>query len=336
MDTLFRVSCTLPRRLKELGVSPDEVLRRARLPLSLFKQEKIEVTTEELFALYRAMADSSGDPGLGLQLGTEARPEQYDPVAIAGLYARTFRDAIERIARYKRLICPEQVQLTERGRESEIRFLWTDADEPEPPLLVDHCFAWLVGIGRHGTREALNPKRIELRRATLHKPTYEAHFRCALKLKASHDVLVFDRATLDLPFVSYNPDLLNTIAPQLERELAERDAARTSLSDRAKGVLKRQLAGQRPAIETLANELRLSRRTLQRRLSEQGLTFQGLVEQARRELARHYLTHSPLELSEIAYLLGYEDANSFFRAFHLWEGLPPGQWRLVQKPVVTQ
>jgi AraC-like DNA-binding protein len=53
--------------------------------------------------------------------------------------------------------------------------------------------------------------------------------------------------------------------------------------------------------------------------------------EARRELARHYLLHSSLELNETAYLLGYEDANSFFRAFHQWEGTSPGQWRQIQK-----
>lgn len=42
--------------------------------------------------------------------------------------------------------------------------------------------------------------------------------------------------------------------------------------------------------------------------------------------APHYLLHSSLELTETAYLLGYEDANSFFRAFHEWEGTSPGQW----------
>jgi AraC-like DNA-binding protein len=66
---------------------------------------------------------------------------------------------------------------------------------------------------------------------------------------------------------------------------------------------------------------------LQRRLTEEGVNFQQLMKEARHELARHYLLHSSLELNETAYLLGYEDANSFFRAFHSWEGTSPGEWR---------
>ena len=73
----------------------------------------------------------------------------------------------------------------------------------------------------------------------------------------------------------------------------------------------------------------MSTRTLQRRLTEQGISFQRLLEE-RRELAHHYLLHSSLELNETADLLGYEDATSFFRAFHAWEGTSPGQWRLLQ------
>jgi len=135
---------------------------------------------------------------------------------------------------------------------------------------------------------------------------------------------------MELPFVTHNADLLATVAPQLEAELTEQ-LARKSFTEQAKGILKQLLAGQRPGIEDLARELHLSTRTLQRRLTEKGITFQRLLDDARRELARHYLLHSSRELNETAYLLGYEDANSFFRAFHHWEGTTPGQWRLLQK-----
>jgi AraC-like DNA-binding protein len=128
---------------------------------------------------------------------------------------------------------------------------------------------------------------------------------------------------MDTAFLTYYADLLAALAPQLEAELKQQ-LAEKSFREQVKGTLKRLLAGERPAIEHVARELRLSKRTLQRRLTDDGITFQQLMEEARRELARHYLLHSSLELNETAYLLGYEDANSFFRAFHEWEGTSPG------------
>ena len=69
-----------------------------------------------------------------------------------------------------------------------------------------------------------------------------------------------------------------------------------------------------------------STRTLQRRLPEERITFHEAVEQARREWAQHSLLQSLLELNQTAYPLGYEDSNSFIRAFHTGEGMPPGEW----------
>ena len=58
----------LPRRLEELGLSPVVVLRQAGLPIGLFDQEKIQVTTKEMFALYRAIFEVSEDPAIALKL----------------------------------------------------------------------------------------------------------------------------------------------------------------------------------------------------------------------------------------------------------------------------
>ena len=60
MLNLFRVSTVLPRKLEDLGVAPALVLQHAGLQPGLFDQEKILVSTEELFALYRGIAGASG------------------------------------------------------------------------------------------------------------------------------------------------------------------------------------------------------------------------------------------------------------------------------------
>ena len=329
MTNRFRVSSTLPRKIEELGLSPETVLRRAGLPMGLFNMDKIMVSTEEFFALHRGIAEASNDPGVGLKLGTEERVERYDPVKIAAISARSFQDAVERLSRYKQLTCPEEIRVVERGNECAVRFVWLRAHEKEPPLLVDVCFAWIVAMAQRGTGRPLSPQRVEFQRAPAHREMYEVHFRCPVKFRANQNALVFKKADMELPFVTSNPDLLATVAPQLEAELTEQ-LAQKNFNEQAKGILKRLLAGQRPGIDDLARELHLSTRTLQRRLTEQRITFQRLLEEARRELARHYLLHSSRELNETAYLLGYEDANSFFRAFHQWEGTSPGQWRMLQ------
>jgi AraC-like DNA-binding protein len=326
MNRRFRVSSILPRKLEELGLSPVVVLRQAELPLGLFDQEKILLTTEEMFSLYRGISEVSKDPAIGLKLGTEERVERYDPIAIAALYTRSFRDALQRLARYKQLTCPEEIRLVERGGEYLVQFIWLLADQQEPSLLVDACFAWVVGIGRRGTGLAANPKRIEFQRAEKHRKMHETHFKCPIKFDAKQNVLVFNKADIDRPFLTHNADLLAMVAPQLEAELTHQLAQKT-VSEQVKGIVKKLLAGQRPALQDVARELHLSTRTLQRRLTDEGVTFQQLMEGARRELAQHYLLHSSLELNETAYLLGYEDANSFFRAFHHWEGASPGEWR---------
>jgi AraC-like DNA-binding protein len=326
MNNTFRVSSLLRQKLLDLAVSPEAVLRHAGLPLGLFDQEKIYVATEELFALWDAIAAVSGDPGIGLKIGGEERIERYDPIAIASLYTRTFRDALERAARYKQLVCPEAIRLVASEEECAVRFSWLLAKQTEPPLLTDLCFAWIHGIGRRGTGGAVTPVRVEFQRAPAHRELYEAHFGCPVRFKAAHNALIFRKEDIERPFLTHNAEMLAMIAPQLESELACRQA-QPSASDQVKAALKRVLAGKRPEIRSIAKELGQSARTLQRRLAEQGETYQSVLEAARRELARHYLLHSSLELNETAYLLGYEDANSFFRAFQKWEGMPPGRWR---------
>ena len=75
----------------------------------------------------------------------------------------------------------------------------------------------------------------------------------------------------------------------------------------------------------------MSCRTLQRRITGEGSSFRQLLSDARRELTRLYLLHPSLGLSETASLLDYEDPNSFLRAFRVWEGVTPTEWRAMRK-----
>jgi AraC-like DNA-binding protein len=313
-------------RLEDYHLKPEEIRQRAGLPAGFFQQERILVSTEELFALWRAIGDSSDDPVIGLKIGSESRLERNDPAAIAALCSQSFHDAIERMARYKQLTCPEKIRVRTGKTETTVEFVFLLAPKAEPAVLVDVCLAWILSIGQRGTGLPLSPLRVELARPAMHRELLESHFRCPIHFNSKHNALVLRAGDLTRPFITHNADLLQIIGSRLDAELEDQNASLT-LRERVKNILKRLLAGKRPALGDVARQLGLSTRTLQRRLTENGISFLEILEEVRRELAHHYLQQGSIELSETAYLLGYEDANSFFRAFQLWEGTTPGQWR---------
>jgi hypothetical protein len=180
-----------------------------------------------------------------------------------------------------------------------VEFLWLLTDENEPAPLVHYCFAWMVAIGHRGTGRTVHPKRVEFQRPESHRKIYESHFQCPVKFSARCNLLVFDEADVDRPFLTHNAELLGLVAPQLDHELTLQ-LAQKSLAEQVRNFWQAngRLCGD------VARELCLRPRTLQRRLTAECAKFQQLMEEARGELAQRYLLHSSLELNETAYLLG--------------------------------
>lgn len=326
MPDRFRITPAWARRFAAEKISVVELLQRAGLPATLFQQEKIYVTTAEIFALWRSAAELCPDPGFGLRLGTELRFERSHPVAIAGICSRSFGDALQRLGRYKQLTCPEEIRVHRTGDDTSVEFYFVQAKETEPDIMVDVGLSWILNVARRGSDGEIKPLRVELTRSSKHRALLERHFGCRVRFKAGRNALMFRSDDLDRPFVTSNEELLAMIAPQLELELQSRVPVQ-DVGEQVKQSLRRLLAGRRPVLKDVAQELGLSSRTLQRRLTDGGLTFQQIVEDTRRDLARHYLKQRTVELNEAAFLLGFGDANSFFRAFQNWEGTSPGEWR---------
>jgi AraC-like DNA-binding protein len=288
------------------------------------------VKTEELFALWRAVGEVRTDPAIGIQLGTETKIERFHPVGLAALSTENFGAGISQMARYKQLTCPEEIVQQVNDAEWSIQFRWLLADETEPSVLIECCFAWVLSIGRLGTGRRLVPLRLEFVQPRSHLKTLERHFGCPVVCGGARNAIVFRATDAASPFVTRNAELLGMLAPQFEKEMKQ-ESSDENFIERVRLAIQQQLTGRRPTIDDIADALHISIRTLQRRLQDEGFSFQRVLEEARRQLARHYLNNSVLELNEAAYLLGYEDSNSFVRAFRTWEGVPPARWREEQR-----
>src|SRR6476660_2641 len=215
MPDRFRITKGWAHRFAAENISVPMLLRRAGLPANLFQQEKIYVTTAEIFALWRSVAEMSPDPGFGLKLGTELRFERSHPVSIAGVCSRTFGDALQRLARYKQLTCPEEIRVHRKAQETSVEFFFVEAREAEPDIMVDLGLSWIFCVARRGSDGEIKPLRLELTRPVKHRTLLERHFGCRVRFNADRNALVFRSSDLDLPFVTHNEELVTVIGAHL-------------------------------------------------------------------------------------------------------------------------
>lgn len=322
--------CKVPpafwRGLAHAGLPPEALLRQARLPATLHLNKQAVITTTQFIALWKAIEYLMPEPGLGIRLVEALDTASHPPSTLAAFHARDYRDGLTRLARFKHLCTPEKLRWDDRQGECKVTVKWLYASEPTPSIATDIAFATLMELGRRGTGQRLSPSRVELTRPDPKTRVYRDYFGCPVHYGTAADVLVLKPQDLDRRFPGHNPELLEMLTPALSSALHELEAP-GSLGEQVKVVLKRSLASGRPELSQIARDLSLSERTLQRRITEEGTTFRDLLTDARQELGRQLLAVPDMSISEVAYLLGYQDANAFHRAFREWEGVTPAQWR---------
>jgi AraC-like DNA-binding protein len=285
------------------------------------------------------------DPGFGLTVGATVHPELFGIVGFTAMSASTYGEALARIGRYKRLTTGDGFELLPAGDCTTVRLHLSDAAAPYARYKVDAQLAFLVAFGRLLTRRAIRPERVAV---TFPPPSYRdryaAFFACPVAFAAPANEVTLCSADLALPLISASPELGPLFVEQAEASLGA--AAEIALASptgptgemvhRTRSFLRGALRGEPPDLDTVAQRLVTSPRTLQRRLRAEGSSFQQVLADVRLELARHYLTRTRLDSAEISYLLGFSHPHSFLRAFRRWTGMAPEEYRRHELGAVTR
>ena len=73
----------------------------------------------------------------------------------------------------------------------------------------------------------------------------------------------------------------------------------------------------------IARQLGVSQRTLARNLAAEGVSFSTLLAELRLDLANRYLAEEGTSISQVAWLLGYQQVSAFSKAYRRWTGHSP-------------
>jgi AraC-like DNA-binding protein len=312
--------------LRDLGIQPENVLRRAKLPEDLIHQENLRLSVEDYCRLWEALDEEAADPSLPIRLAEAISMEAFHPPIFAALCSPDLTVAVKRIAEYKRLVVPMTVDIENRADGLFVGMRWDDPGIQLPAPLAASELTFLTQIARIATRERLCPLKVESPWPMRPESAYGGYFGVVPQHTDRHGV-TFSPADASRPFLTANESLWETFEPELRRRLTKLDASEP-LSARVRSVLLESLPSGEASIEVTARRLGLSSRTLQRRLKPEGLSYKDIVRQTRERLARHYLTNTSLSYAEISFLVGFGEPSSFFRAFREWTGETPESVRL--------
>ncbi|MFM7202032.1 MAG: AraC family transcriptional regulator ligand-binding domain-containing protein [Myxococcota bacterium] len=317
----YALDVAWPSFLKQLGVSPVQLLHRAGLPEDLFHRPSPRLEAADYYRFWEALEAEAGGETLPLRLYELLRGEAFSPPLFAALCSPNLLSALKRLATYKRLVAPMRLDILETPETVTAQLFWLHTGPPPPVTLVVTELLFWVCLARMGTHEPIRPLRMMAQHPPAPIEAYAAFVGVPIQPGPGHEV-VFSRRDAERAFLSSNDALWAVFEPELRRRLAELASVATT-SERVRAVLLEGLPSGVFMMEDVARKLLMSRRTLQRRLEEEGTSFQELLRGLREELALHYLRQTPLPTAEISFLLGFEEPSSFFRAFSQWTGRTP-------------
>lgn len=161
------------------------------------------------------------------------------------------------------------------------------------------------------------------------EPSYYARYKGRLprfRFNQTSPQIRVPISLLDTPIASANPATVQIAIAQCEQEMALMVNRGTTLSVQVSELFQRH-RDQYPDLNTLAQILHMSERTLKRRLQAEGQSYQRLLDATRYQHACDLLHNINLSVEAVAQSLGYQDPANFTRAFRKWSGLSPRDWR---------
>lgn len=278
--------------------------------------------------LQQALAHAG--PGFGWRLGQRVKPTTYGVNGILLLTCPTLGEALAQVLRFESLV-------HDLGRSSlahhgdTVEYAWRNhcADHPAAAALAESVFAgiqtcaqWLVGQPFGGfVLEFAHARDDATAQAIAQASGARVRWGCT-----AHRA-VFPAALLDVPIPQANRALLPLLQRHADDLLQARHPRDGGIVAQVRQRISARLGQGAVKLADVADDLHLSTRTLQRRLMDAGVAYQDLLDATRHELACHYLAHSDIPITEVGYLLGYQEPSAFHHAFKQWQGLGPGQYR---------
>jgi AraC-like DNA-binding protein len=307
-------------RMRQRGFASEQVLAGIGLQAAEVQDEQYHPTAEQYRVIIGNMLRLTGDPRLGIALGSEFKISELGMLGYAALSSANLAQSRELFTKYDALV--EHI-LTPATSVTGGKWM-TELVETFPlgdilPFAVEEFVSRTVGLASSLTNR---PFPVLELRVTYAPPAdieaYRQAFDCPMLFNQPRNLVVWDVQCLDDPISLANDEVFKLCEQQCQL-MVNKLVGESLLSSNIRDALVKS-PGEFPSLEAMARRLKMGSRTLRRRLVKENLTYQQILDDTRKDLAIQYLEYTSLTPKEIGYLLGYNSVSNFRRAFKGWTG----------------
>ncbi len=330
LDPRIRAAATtgLLDTVAEAGGEPRRVLLAADMVAADLADPDRLIDMRRVAALFEAAAREANNDLFGLQMSLMSPVEIVGSLSYLMLNAPTVETALRNLERYSSLHMPGAPLFMERDG-SVVRLVLEISGSRIGPCrqLVEACLGFTLMLLRSLTGQELTPREVLFAHTPAARTSaYVRVLGSPVSFRQPRNELLIDCRWLAHPIASADRTLLPIVERHV-REVLEARENEDALINAVRELVAHAVCDGHPNIAGIARNVGMSARTLQRRLRESGNTFKTMIDEVRSDLAREYLAGSSVNVTEVAFLLGYSELSAFDRAFSRWTGKAPLDYR---------
>ena len=312
--------------LEANGHDPEVIFQEAGIEPDLLKKPGARIRYNTVNRAWRRASEIIDDDCFGLQGPRYWHPSYLYALGYAWLASHSLRESLQRFVLYLDIVSEGKSVSLQESPEGFVISYRLETEGMRVSAQVDCLVAVIYHMCQLNYGEGLKPLSVSFRHAPpVCEKAYANYFKAPVTFSAAGDSITFPLADIDRPLSGTNPHFAR-IHDQLNVEYLAR-LREGNLVHRVKAGIIDAFPSGAVVHGKVAQSLGMSVRSLQRRLNEAGTTFRDLVDTSRSEMALNYIRDPGVELSEIAFLLGFSDQSAFSRAFKRWVGNTPNEVR---------
>ena len=311
---------TVPKQfqdfLKSIGLSMENILEKAGIPNILWKEE-IQFSTEEYYLFLKEIDEVITDEQI-LAISNVDNLNMFIPSFFAALSSKNGLEGIKRLAKYKKLIGPVFLEIKEFEEIVQVQYFFEQREKELPRFAVLNEQLMLINLLNKGIGKRISP--VSVTSPFEYGELLSKQINTTVN-KGVQNEMIFSMKDLKKPFLTANNIMVEYLEPQLKQKLAEiENQISETFTARVQKKLFQLIPSGRFGLENVAEEFGISTRTVQRNLAVENIKFNQIVKNVQKIMALNYLESKELSIDEIAYLVGYTETSSFYRAFKGWTG----------------